>query len=87
MNELWEKLPELAAKAGYEAGGRHLAEGRPICYSEDDYLGEIIKHYPDGHREIVCRKRSKDEEMKMRATVKGKRFGGHNLGKGEEEIV
>ncbi len=53
LDELWEKLPELAARAGYEAGLEHLAAGYPIYYSEEDHPGEIIKHYPDGHREIV----------------------------------
>ncbi len=32
LDELWEKLPELAARAGYEAGLEHLAAGYPIYY-------------------------------------------------------
>ncbi len=53
LDELWEKLPELAAKAGHEAAEGHLAEGRPIYYSDDENPDEIVKEYPDGRREIV----------------------------------
>lgn len=53
LDEFWERLPELAAKAGYEAVQRHLAEGRPVYYSEDEHPDDIIKEYPDGSREIV----------------------------------
>ncbi|MGC8495260.1 MAG: hypothetical protein ACP5SH_26390 [Syntrophobacteraceae bacterium] len=60
LDELWERLPELASKAGYEAGLEHLAAGYPIYYSENDYPGEIIKHYPDGHREIVRREHGRE---------------------------
>jgi hypothetical protein len=64
LDELWEKLPELAAKAGYEAGLEHLAAGYPIYYSDDEHPGEIIKHYPDGRREIV--RLEDDEEVCVR---------------------
>ena len=68
LDELWEKLPELAAKAGYEAGLEHLAAGYPIYYSEDHRPGEIIKHYPDGHREIV--RLENDKEVCVRSIGK-----------------
>ena len=65
LDDFWEKLPELAAKAGYEAGLEHLAAGYPIYYMDDDYPGEIVKHYPDGRREIV--RREDDKEVFVRA--------------------
>lgn len=56
--ELWEEIirqsqedergPDLGP-----AAQKHLAEGRPIFYSDDDYPGQTVKHYPDGHRELV----------------------------------
>jgi hypothetical protein len=57
--ELWEEIlrQSLEDENGPEIGPaaqRHLDEGRPIYYSDDEYPGETVKHYPDGHREIVA---------------------------------
>lgn len=60
LDDFWEKLPELAAKAGYEAGIEHLSAGFPIYYADPNYPGEIVKHYPNGKREIVRREEGKE---------------------------
>ena len=57
--ELWEELirQSLEDEKGPELGPaahKHLMEGRPVYYSEDSFPGETVKHYPDGHREIVA---------------------------------
>jgi hypothetical protein len=32
-----------------------LDAGISICYSDEEFPGETVKEYPDGHREIVAR--------------------------------
>lgn len=56
--ELWVELvrQSLEDEKGPDLGPaarKHLSEGRPVYYSEDSFPGETVKHYPDGHREIV----------------------------------
>lgn len=38
LDDFWQKLPELAAKAGYEAGLEHLAAGYQIYYGDNDWF-------------------------------------------------
>ncbi|WP_216636090.1 hypothetical protein [Paramagnetospirillum marisnigri] len=42
----------LASDKGDEAK-RHLAAGRPIYYSDDQYREGIVKEHPDGRRQLV----------------------------------
>lgn len=57
--KLWQEIvrQSLEDETGPELGPaaqKHLAEGRAVYYSDDAYPGETIRHYPDGHREIVA---------------------------------
>lgn len=36
-----------------QAAKEHLAAGRPIYYGDDRYPEELIKEYPDGHKQLV----------------------------------
>lgn len=49
----WEQFErELDSDTG-EAAKAHLAAGRPIYYMDPAYPDQIVKEYPDGHRELV----------------------------------
>lgn len=37
-----------------QAAQSHLAAGRPIYYMEKQYPDELIREFPDGHRQIVA---------------------------------
>jgi len=45
-----EYISEIAKRASRNAITEALASGRWIVYMEDD---KIIKHWPDGHKEIL----------------------------------
>jgi hypothetical protein len=57
-DQLWDEilkqsLEDLNGPELGPAARSHLDHGRAVYYSDDAYPGETIKHYPDGHREIV----------------------------------
>lgn len=45
-----EYIAAIAKRATHNAAIEALASGRWIVYMEDD---KIIKHWPDGHKEIL----------------------------------
>ncbi len=55
LDEMWEELGRDLMKGGDESeANRLLAKGIPVYYVEEDYEGdEIIKKYPDDHKEII----------------------------------
>ncbi|MGB4780774.1 hypothetical protein [Candidatus Methylomirabilis sp.] len=36
-----------------EAAKAHLAAGRAIYYSDNEYPGQIVREWPDGSRQLV----------------------------------
>lgn len=51
---MWAAIEHAAMYDDGAAAQSHLDAGRAIYYSEPDTPeGVIIKHYPDGHRELV----------------------------------
>ena len=45
-----DRMPEWAAKATIQAYEATLAAGQPLTIAEGD---QIIKLFPDGHREVL----------------------------------
>lgn len=52
---LWQDIGKWAKKNNDESVAlSHLANGNPICYTEDDTPEEcIIKEYPNGKKELI----------------------------------
>lgn len=63
---LLDPLEALAAELELDdddghAAREHLEAGRSIYYAEDDTPpGHVIKHYPDGRRELIQMERDVD---------------------------
>jgi hypothetical protein len=54
LDEMWEELGRDLMKGCDESEvNRLLAKGIPVYYSENDDSEEMVKEYPDGHKEIV----------------------------------
>ncbi len=49
-----------------EAAKAHLAAGRPIYYEDPEYPEQIIKEYPEGHRQLVDFDMTTGEEILIR---------------------
>ena len=52
-DQFWEQFESELDKDTGDAAKGHLAAGRPIYYMDDAYPGQILRHYPDGRRELV----------------------------------
>ena len=68
LDELWKSIGRMDINPGAEAAQEDLAAGLPV-YGHKDGLapGEIIKEYPDGHKEIVRLERGTRKEIFIRA--------------------
>ena len=49
----WAQLTAAIANDPGEAAQAHWAAGRPIYYGDPAYPGVVVKHYPDGQRQLV----------------------------------
>lgn len=50
----WDQLTAAIAHDPGEAARAHWAAGQPIYYGDPAYPGVVVKHYPDGQRQLVC---------------------------------
>lgn len=54
LDVMWAEFEHAAQIDDGAAARGHLEAGRAVYYGEDDTpAGLIIKHHPDGHRELV----------------------------------
>ena len=51
--ELARKIEQSIFADDGRAAKAHLAAGRPVYYGDPKYPGQIVREFPDGHREIV----------------------------------
>lgn len=48
-----ECLERLLLEDSSHVALRHLADGNPIFYGDSQYIGNVIKEYPSGKRELI----------------------------------
>ncbi len=54
LDDLWAEFEHAAQFDDGKAARDHLEAGRAVFYREKDTpFGVVIKHHPDGHRELV----------------------------------
>lgn len=64
QREFWARFERLDPNPGAEAARERLAAGQPIYYREGDTpAGQVIKEYPDGHRELVAFEHGKERRL------------------------
>lgn len=51
--ELAREIERVVHQDDGLAAKTHLAAGRAIFYGDPQYPGQVIKEYPDGHRQLV----------------------------------
>lgn len=51
--QFWEQFERALDSDTGAAAQAHLAAGRPIYYGDEQYNGYVVKHYPDGRRQLV----------------------------------
>ena len=67
LDDLWESIGRMDINPGALAAQEHLAAGNPVYGHEDNLApGELVKEYPDGHKEVVIIERGTRREFFVR---------------------
>lgn len=68
LDVFWRSIGRMDINPGALAAKEDLAEGLPV-YGHEDGLkpGEVLKEYPDGHKEVVRIERGTRKETFVRA--------------------
>ena len=67
LDALWRSIGRLDVNHGAEAAKEHLTAGRPVYGYEDGLASdEVLKEYPDGHKEVVRFERGTRKEIFVR---------------------
>lgn len=52
QNAFWNAVEYQLSQDDGRAAREHLEAGKPIFYCEDQYPSEVIRHWPDGKRDL-----------------------------------
>lgn len=53
QNRMWKQLELELGRSDGEVARADLTPGDPVFYCEDAYPDEMVREWPDGHKELV----------------------------------